>query len=189
MNRRIVPSAVGALALAIACGGGTEPEPGPPEPTLAILSIGPSAIRPEQGRVGFGSSLLVDPTGRLHAAWLDVTAGGVVYGTCTAACTTLEGWSRTVVEYIASDPSLFGFDYPSLALGPNGLELAYQTVETGLLRGASCAADCSTTSGWTTFTVALHGGGDRMTSLKVDPTGKRHLAWTDGGGGLRYTQY
>jgi hypothetical protein len=141
------------------------------------------------GRVGFGSSLLVDPTGRLHAAWLDVTAGGVVYGTCSAACTTLEGWSRTVVEYIASDPSLFGFDYPSLALGPNGLELAYQTVETGLLRGASCAADCSTTSGWTTFTVSLHGGGDRMTSLKVDPTGKRHLAWTDGGGGLRYTQY
>src|SRR6476661_1950726 len=143
------------------------------------------------GRVGIGSSLVLDGTGTLHASWVDVTAGDVVYGTCAAACTTVNGWSRTVVEHIAEP----GFDVKlyltSLALGPNGLELSYYDILRGQLHGASCASGCTTPGAWTTFAVSLNSiaSGLRMTSLKVDNAGQRHVLWIDRDGVARYTRY
>jgi Big-like domain-containing protein len=144
------------------------------------------------GRVGFGSSLVIDGTGRLHASWIDLDAGDVVYGTCLSACTTVNGWSRAIVDHIAGPAFSFGWDYTSLALGPNGLELSYYDVLAGRLRGASCSSDCSAPGAWTTFTVSLHGTsepGFRMLSLRVDGGGQRHVAWIDGSGAVRYTRY
>jgi hypothetical protein len=144
------------------------------------------------GRVGIGSSLLIDGTGRLHASWIDVDAGDVVYGTCVSACTTVNDWSRTIVDHVAESAFFFGWDYTSLALGPNGLELSYYDVHGGRLRGASCASGCAAPGAWTTFTVSLHSTselGFRMTSLRVDGGGQRHVAWIDGSGSVRYTRY
>jgi hypothetical protein len=142
--------------------------------------------------VGFGSSLVIDGAGRLHASWIDLDAGDVVYGTCVSACTTVAGWSRAIVDHIAGPAFSFGWDYTSLALGPNGLELSYYDVLNGRLRGASCPSDCSAPGAWTTFTVSLHGTsepGFRMLSLRVDGGGQRHVGWIDGSGAVRYTRY
>lgn len=144
------------------------------------------------GRVGIGSSLLVDGTGRLHASWIDETAGHVVYGTCAADCTTPNGWSRAAVDHIAESGFFFGWSYTSVAQGPNGLELSYHDAIDFRLRGASCAADCTVEGAWTTFTVSLYGPSDfsdRMASLRVDGGGQRHVAWTDRNSGVRYTKY
>jgi hypothetical protein len=144
------------------------------------------------GRVGIGSSLLVDGAGVLHASWVDLDAGDVIYGTCASACTTVDGWSRAVVEHVA-DPGFFlGFYYTSLALGPNGFELSYYDALGGRLRGASCASNCAATGAWTTFTVSLNSSpnaGFWMTSLKVDSGGKRQVLWVDGNEAVRYTRY
>ena len=144
------------------------------------------------GRVGIGSSLLVDGTGVLHASWIDETAGDVVYGTCAASCTTADAWSRATVDHIAESDFFFGWSYTSLARGPNGLDLSYHDAIGFGLRGASCAADCTAQGAWTTFTVSLYGPTDfsnRMTSLRVDGGGDRHVVWTDRSSGVRYTKY
>jgi hypothetical protein len=144
------------------------------------------------GRVGIGSSLLVDGCGRLHASWIDESAGNVLYGTCAADCTTESGWSRAAVDHVAGAGFAFGWSYTSLAQGPNGLELSYHDAIGFRLRGASCAAGCTADGAWTTFTVSLHGPTDftdRITSLRVDGAGQRHVAWTDRSSGVRYTKY
>jgi hypothetical protein len=144
------------------------------------------------GRSGVGSSLLVDGTGRLHATWISQTEGTVVYGTCAAECAEVAEWNRTVVEPIANPAFSPGWYYTSLASGPSGLELSYNDASGSRLRGASCAADCAGEGAWSAFTVSLFGGGefgDRMTSLRVDAGGQRHVAWTDASGAVRYTRY
>ena len=193
---------VAIVALLTGCGGRSEPS----DSELTLLALGPNAIRPVRGSLafaahgaGFVEGALVESDGApletvfdSDASWIDETSGDVVYSTCTSACTSEAGWTRTRVDHIAPTGFAFGWSYTSIAQGPNGLELSYHDATEFRLRGASCAADCTAVGAWTTFTVSLHGStdfSDRITSLLVDGSGRRHVVWTDRSSGVRYTKY
>jgi len=133
-------------------------------------------------------SVAVGADGGVHVTYFASGSGDLRYATCEAPCT----WSREIVDVGAPAGFFHGWNYTSLARGPNGLELSYYDARNGRLRGASCASHCDTGGAWTTFTVSLHGStetADRMTSLRVDGAGDRPVAWIDRSGGVRYTRY
>jgi hypothetical protein len=143
------------------------------------------------GRVGIGSSLVVDGDGALHVTYYDQTEGTVRYATCAASCTVTGNWAASVVASVATPGTEVGFYTPSLALGPaDGLEAAFANLLTGQYEGATCAAACAGAGAWTVFPVSLQGAANfRLTSVKVDGGGMRHLAWTDANGVLKYMRY
>jgi hypothetical protein len=160
--------------------------PGPCSPAAWTEGVVDSA-----GRVGIGSSLAVDSHGALHVTYEDQTNGTVKYATCAAACETMGNWARTVVASVASANEDVGFYSTSLALGPGGrLDIAFASLLTGRYEGATCSGGCAGAGAWTVFPLSLQGPGSfRLTSLKVDGAGNRHLAWTDANGALKYMQY
>jgi hypothetical protein len=144
------------------------------------------------GRTGIGSSLIAGSNGMVQATWIDETRGEVMYGHCTASCTDGTNWSMVGVDRITMGLPDYGFNYTSLALGPDGrLDLSYFDIDKGWLRGATCATMCELAGSWSLFTVSLRAGtsGLSATSLKVDVSQRRHVAWTDADGRLRYTRY
>ncbi|MGH7427628.1 MAG: Ig-like domain-containing protein [Candidatus Methylomirabilaceae bacterium] len=143
------------------------------------------------GRLGIGSSLLVDSHGVLHVTYEDQTNGTVKYATCAASCEVATNWASAVVASVATPNADVGFYTPSLAVGPGDqLEMAFANLLTGRYEGATCAAACTGAGMWTVFPLSLQGAGNfRLTSLKVDGGGTRHLAWTDADGLLKYMRY
>jgi hypothetical protein len=143
------------------------------------------------GRVGIGGSLVVDSHGTLHVTYADQTHGTVKYATCPGACDVMSNWTKTVVAAVAPANEDLGFYAASLALGPaDRLDVAFANLLTGEYEGATCSAACTGAGAWTVFPISLQGAAYyRLTSLKVDGAGNRHLAWNDATGALKYMQY
>ncbi|HEV8265075.1 MAG TPA: Ig-like domain-containing protein [Gemmatimonadales bacterium] len=160
--------------------------PGPCSPAAWTVGIVDTA-----GRVGIGSSLLVDSQGALHVTYEDQSNGTVKYATCSASCDIATNWASRVVATVAAPNADVGFYRPSLALGPGDqLEVAFANLVTGRYEGATCSTACAGAGAWTVVPLSLQGPGNfRLTSLKVTSGGTRHLAWTDAAGSLKYMQY
>lgn len=143
------------------------------------------------GRVGLGSSLVVDGNGGSHVTYYDQTNGTVKYGACTASCEVATNWITSVLTPIAAPNTDVGFYTPSLALGPGAhLEVAFANYVTSRYESATCSTSCTSAGAWTVEPVSLQGPGfGGLTSLKVDAAGLRHLAWTHASGMLQYMQY
>lgn len=118
-------------------------------------------------RVGAGTSLAVDASGRLHLTY----AGDLNYATCAGDCTVATNW-----QLVSVDTTVF-VDRNSLVVdAAGGLHVGYRAASVRDVKYATCAADCALAVNWDTVTVAETGSGDG-TSLAVDAGGRLHMTY------------
>jgi hypothetical protein len=128
----------------------------------------------QAGDVG-RSSLQVGPDGALHAAGYRASSGDLLYGHCTADCTTAASWT-----FLAVAESGDVGQQPSLALDAEGrVHIAYLDFTSRDLVYAVCSASCGARDNWTTRAVNPDVGAERDPSLAVGPDGSIGIAYYD----------
>lgn len=101
-----------------------------------------------------GSTIEVDSTGRLHAAFEGTLDGQVIYSTCSANCSSVSGWTSVVVGTNGALGTR-----PILQLTPNDQpRLMYIREETSssipeVLVYNACDAGCTNAANWTELEV------------------------------------
>jgi hypothetical protein len=121
------------------------------------------------------SSLQVGPDGALHAAGYRASSGDLLYGHCTADCTTAANWT-----FLAVAESGDVGQQPSLALDAEGrVHIAYLDFTSRDLVYAVCSAACGELDNWSTRAVNPDAGGERDPSLAVSPDGSIGIAYYD----------
>lgn len=143
-----------------------------------------TAIAVDQtGSVGWWGSLAVDGSGRLHAAYYDLTNGVLKYAGCTAACTTPANWTTVPVDVTGGG----GYTASIAVDGTGRLHVGYHSFDNVELRYATCGAACTTAANWTAIGVSGPVGG-QYASLAVDGDGAVHMTYLHGpDGDLVYT--
>jgi hypothetical protein len=122
----------------------------------------------------------IDGGGRIHVVYRAPNPSGSSYGiryaTCAAACTDPTNWGIIPLDETPG----FTYDAPlSLGIGAdNHLHLIYWTL--GDLRYATCPANCSSLASWEIAVVATNAGYPRGSALAIGPSGRVHLAYSDG---------
>jgi len=157
-------------------------------PSVCVQSSWTRVTIDSTGFVGLGASLAIDGSGGLHVAYVDQTADRLKYATCSAACTDATNW--TIVPIADLGPNDFeGWYATGIAIAPSGaLAVSYVAHVPQSLRAASCGADCTVPGSWQSTLVSRRTG-SYQTSLKIDASGTRHVAWVGPNNAILYAQY
>jgi hypothetical protein len=145
------------------------------------------AVDKTLGDVGFGTSIAVEPSGRLDVAYYNISLTTLKFATCTNGCLTLGSWEVGTAD---SDPTGDVGWYPSLALDAlNRMFVSYYDgAPHAYLKFASCAVACTATGSWRHAPVDLTTNAGLQSSIRVDATGRVHIAYRGAAGGLSYME-
>jgi hypothetical protein len=121
------------------------------------------------GNRGYGGSLGIGASGRLHAVYWDVTNHEIRYASCDLDCTEPASWTTTTIGEtgIGVDNAVIAED------GTGRLHAAWYWVNFGL-QYATCSSSCSTGANWTVTGVAETGG--LHASMVVDGSNGIHIS-------------
>ena len=128
------------------------------------------------GDVGRYSSLQLGG-GNPIIAYNDVTAGSLKLATCIARCTAADPeWVITTVDESAADTGRF----PSLQLSGGKPVIGYRDRSNGLLKLATCVADCASRAAtWIITTVDRDGDTGRFAQMQLADDGRPVIAYYD----------
>lgn len=120
--------------------------------------------------------MAVDPSGVVHAAYVDSANAAVRYARCASACTTAGGWAATTVASGAAPASRI-----DLAVSATGsVAVAYYTAASGDLVVAGCTAGCTAAGGWSAATVDGAAADVGLNpSIVFGPSGVLHALYYD----------
>jgi hypothetical protein len=134
------------------------------------------------------TSLAVDGTGGLHAAYSQEDPSTLRYATCATTCAEDASWAHTTIDTTSNS----GFSN-SIVVGAGGLHVVYQVYNgQGDIRYATCAATCLQTSSWQTVTIDSAGNTGHDAALAIEPAGQLHVTYLESvpvAGGLWRLKY
>ena len=135
-------------------------------------------------RNGFFPTLFLEGATGVHVVYLSPDVfdyafpGKLTYAGCAGGCEDAASWN-----WGSFDSSVVS--HPAAVLTSTGAHAAYvvqpdENVDSGVVRVATCEAQCARAGGWRTVDVAVAGGFEEETmALTSDASGTLYLAFTD----------
>jgi hypothetical protein len=140
-----------------------------------------AAVALDAGNRGPAMDLAVDPSGRVHAVWVDQATAGVVYASCAAGCAAPGGWAPSLL-LITSGAA----DRVSLVLRGGDRPVMFFGIGDFVAAGLCLGADCREEGAWALVALLTDAFPQGSFGVAVDTAGRVHATYASRTGTLRY---